>query len=403
MARSDIETLTTLANGSAYGDEMRGAMGTILETVDAPAPGPSSGVGGVTLESFSGASDDEKLGNAMSWVAAQTYKPPILLLENREYGSFTTPRDLFSGFKLLGGAAFSNQYRSALSTPQRVNVNTSGAWLRMPTGNVFDVEISRLSFYSQSSTTDFLGGHSSGVLWTSVIRDVGFSLFRHVLGSPTTKLLNTALICDGWWNVNNGRGAAMTVGGSDSTFWPDGILLDSPTTLTAGVVPYHMYFSFQSKSFVGPMYVTAESEPAAVRITGTTGTSVSGAQLIFHGTRMEGRNADAPSYGSVIRMEGGMVTFRDIWASYGFSDPASSGRSSEGGVISVLGGTALFDGCYYSRATGVAEDVPFIYASGQDTKVRVRNTVGVGDWAGLPRVQAANNASVDTDNSVTVV
>lgn len=372
------------------------------------APPGTTNLGGVTLESFTGATDDAKLGAAMTYAQTQTYKPPILLLENRVYGPFTTPRELFSGAKILGGPGFSNQYRSALSTPQRVDVNVTGggAWLRMPSsGNVFDVEISRLSFYSQSSTTDFLGG-GGGVLWTSLIRDVGFSLFRHVLGSPTAKLLNTVLQCDGWWNVNNSRGVAMTLGGSDSAFWPQGCLLDSPTSITdSGNVPYHLWFDYQEKSSVGPMFITAEGIPAGIRITG----SRTAGALIFHsGTRIEGRNSTASSRGSVVRQEGGVSTFRDSWLSYGYSSPGTSGRSSEGGVVSVLGGEALFDGCFYSRAgsAGVAETVPWIYASGSNTKVRVRNARTVDDggtWTGLPRVTAANGASVSVDDSVTVI
>jgi len=364
--------------------------------------------GTVALESFAGATDDDKLTAALAYSQAQTYKPPIGLLENRVY-SFATPRTLASGMKIVGGAGFSNQYRGALSTPQRVDINVSGggAWLRMPSsGQVFDVEISRLSFYSQSSTTDFLGG-GGGVLWTSVIRDVGFSLFRHVLGSPSAKLLNTVLQLDGWWNINNGRGVSCTLGGSDSTFWPQGCLLDSPTSNTSGGgVPYHLWFDYQEKSNVGPMFITAEGIPAGVRITGNDSTGA----LVFHsGTRIEGRNLNQPSNGSVVRMEGGRVTFRDAWLSYGYGNPGSSGRTGEGGVVSVLGGRALFDGCWYSRAGGtpaVAETVPWIYASGSTTKVRVQNAEVAhdgGTWTGLPRVQAANGATVTADDTVTVI
>lgn len=355
---------------------------------------------GIPLEYFAGASDDAKLGAAMSYVAGETYKPPIVLGEQRVYGPFTTPRDLFSGFKLVGNAGYGNQYRGALSTVQRVDVNTSGAWLRQPTGDVFDVQISNLSFYSQSSGTDFLGGNSSGVLWTSVIRDCGWSLFRYVLGSPSQKLLLTAVLFDGWWNINNGRNVAITIGGSDNVLWVgSNFLLDSPTSLN-GSTPYHMWLDYLEKTTVGHVFCTAEQEPAAMRITGNDSSGI----LVIQGGRYEGRNSGAPSYGSVIRMEGGRVTFRDVYTGYGYANSGASGRSSEGGVVSVLGGRALFDGCWYARA--VAETVPWVYASGSSTKVRIRNTEVVhdgGSFTGLPRVQAANGATLDVDNSVTVL
>lgn len=357
---------------------------------------------GIPLEHFAGASDDAKLGAAMTYVAAQTYKPPIMLGEQRVYGPFTTPRTLFSGFRLVGNAGYGNQYRGALSTVQRVDVNVSGGggWLRMPSGDVFDVQISDLSFYSQSSTTDFLAGHSSGILWTSVIRDCGWSLFRHVLGSTSQKLLLTAVLFDGWWNINNGRNVQIVVGGSDNVMWVgSNFLLDSPTSLN-GSTPYHAWFDYLEKSTVGHLFVTAEQEPAAIRITGNDSTGA----LVLLGGRYEGRNSGASSYGSVIRQESGRVTYRDCWISYGYSNPGASGRSNEGGVVSVLGGRALFDGCWYSRA--VAETVPWIYASGASTKVRIRNAEVAhdgGSFTGLPRVQAANGATLDVDNSVTVL
>jgi hypothetical protein len=364
----------------------------------------ASYTGGVTLESFDGATDDERLGNAMAYAAAQTHKPSILLLENRDYGPFRTPRTLYSGFGLHGGPRFASQHRAAQSTPQRVLVNTPGAWLRMPGGQTFDVEISRLSFYSQSATTDFLGGHASGVLWTSVIRDVGFSLFRHVLGSPATKLLITAVLFDGWWNINNSRSVAMTLGGADNVLWAGGLcLLDSPPHI-AGNTPYHLHCSWLSKTVIGPMFITAEQAPAAVLVQG----SPNAAGLIFQGTRMEGRNQNQPSYGAVVRVEGGHTTFRDCWIAYGLANPGASPRSNEQAVVQVLGGRVLFDGCYYARAggSGVSDQTPFVHASGASTRVRIRNVeVGHngGSFSDVPRVRAGGGAVIDADSSVVVV
>ena len=367
-------------------------------------PPGTTNLGGLPLESFPGATDDDRLGAAMAHASAQTYKPPILLLENRVYGPFTTPRDLYSGFKLLGGPGFSNQYRGALSTPQRVDVQTSGAWLRMPGSQVFDVQIAGLSFYSQSSTTDFLSGHATGVLWTSVIRDCGWSLFRHVLGSPTQKLLLTAVQFDGWWNINNSRSVAVTIGGSDNVLWVGSqFLLDSPPAM-AGTTPYHMWLDYMEKTTVGNLFCTGEQSPASVRITGSASTG----GLVLLGGRYEGRNQNQPSYGSIIRQEGGHVTYRDLWTAYAYANPSSSPRTGEGGVISVLGGRALFDSCWYARAggSGVAETVPWIYAAGSDTRVRVRDAQVAhdgGTFTGPPRVAATGGAAITTDDSVTVV
>ena len=50
--------------------------------------------------------------------------------------------------------------------------------------------------------------------------------------------------------------------------------------------------------------------------------------------------------------------------------------------------------------------MPWIDASGSSTRVRVRNAEVAHDggaFTGLPRVQAANGAQIDADNSVTVL
>lgn len=356
----------------------------------------------VNLDSFAGATDDDKLTAAISYTQAQTYKQGITF-GPRDH-QLTIPRGIVSGLKLLGGPEVSNQARGANSTPQRIRLNIAGGgpWLRMPaSGSVFDVEISRLSFYSSSSTTDFMGGGSS-VLWTSFIRDCGWVNFRHVLGSPTSKLLLTACqFGGGWWNINNSRGRAITLGGSDNSLWEGtNFLLDSPTNLS-GTTDAHLVFDYMSKTTVGSCYITAEGGPAAMIINGSNNSS----GLVFvGGFRAEGRNANSPSFGSVIRINGGINTFDSSWFAYAATNFSGTPRTNEQGAISVFGGNTIIDKPLYARATGVAETVPFIYASGANTKVAVRLARGAGSaWYGKPAVKAVNGAQIDADSSVTFV
>lgn len=375
----------------------------------------STHLGGVTLDSFPGATDDAKLGNALAYVAAQTYKPPILFLENRIYGPFQTIRTLFSGMKLVGPPTYASFYRGASPWANRIDIQTNGAWLRLPRGtDTFGVGIERLSFYSQSSTADFMhnaaGGGNRGVLWESCLRDVGFSLFRHIVGSTSENFGVVASTWDGYWNVNNSRNISFRMGGSDNQFWPAGCLLDTPVSISSsGNVPFHLWCDFLEKSSIGPMFITCEGIPSGIRIDGNE----SAKALIFRGgMRNEGRNQNAPSLGSVIHMNGGGATFRDCWLSYGFANwgglpvgMRNGVRSGEGGVVSILGGEAHFDGCYYARAggSGVGQNVPWIYASGGNTRVRVRNAFTAADggaFTQVPVIQAANGASIDHDSSV---
>jgi hypothetical protein len=370
--------------------------------------------GGVLLESFDGADDNAKLGAAMTYAAAQTYKPPILLLENRVYGPFTTQREVYNGFKLLGGPSTSGQPTTTPRTPQRVNVQTDGALFVTPSsGNIFDVEVSRLSFYALNSTSDFFQTPGSSNLWTSVFRDLGFSLFRHIFGNATRQFIMTACTMDGAsWNVNNGRNVAMRFGGSDNSLFTQGCLLDTPTSRSdVDNTPYHLWCDYLEKSNIGPMFITAEGKPAGIRIDGS---STSGALVFRGGIRVEGRNAGASSLGSIIHMNSGKVTFRDAWLSYGASNFAGAsgltGRAGEAGVVNVSGGEALFDGCFYARAgtDGVADTVPWIYATGAGTKVRVFNARVLDDGGtftttGKPHVRAVSGATLVCDDSVTDV
>lgn len=361
------------------------------------AHGLASGTtGGVPLDSFPGLTDDDKLTNALSFVASQTVKPPILF-DNRRHNFSQAGRLVFSGLKLVGPNAHGNQQRSANSIPNDIRFTGTGAWWQMPaSGNVFDVGIYGLSFQGNSNAI-FMAG-SNAVLWTSVFRDLGFNLWKHVLGTPTVKMLNTAVLFDGWWNVNNSYDTAFTLGGSDSNFWMDGMLIDAePANMNPG--KYHIIFDYQEKSTVGPMFMTAD-QSGGMWVQG----SESRGPLVFFGNgRIEGRNTNTPSFGSNLRISGGHVSLRDWWISYGATALNTQGRTGEGGLITMTGGRVLLDGCMYSRANGVAETVPWVYQTGG--KLRVRNIWtcdGGGTWTGLPRVRSLGG-TVSVDDSVTLV
>lgn len=357
-------------------------------------------VGAVALDSFAGSTDDDKLTAALSYASAQTVKPPILF-SNRQYVFSLANRTVFSGMKLTGPYAHGNQQRGANSIPNDIRYQGTGTWWQLASGNVFDVGLYGLSFQGNANSQFMATGTS--VLWTSVFRDLGFNLWKHVLGNPSAKFLNTAVLFDGWWNTNNSYNTSYTLGGSDSNLWTDGMLMDSPQSISSSMGSnYHMRFDYQEKSTVGPLFITAD-KVSGIHVLGNDGN----AALIFNGQgRCEGRNASTPCYGSNVRIDGGGVTFRDWEIFYGYSDPANSGHTGEGGVITVTGGRALFDGVWYDRASSVAESTPFIYQSGGF--VRVRNLmVGSkgGTWAttpGKPGVRSVGGV-LDADSSATIL
>jgi hypothetical protein len=360
--------------------------------------------GGIALDSFAGADDDAKLDAALAYAAAQTVKPHIFF-SNRQYVFNTPNRMIFSGMKLSGLGGHGDQQRAANSIPNDIRFNGTGSMFVMPAGNTFDVFIGGLSFQGNQNAT-FISDAAGGVLWTSVIRDVGFNQWGHVLGDDTNKLLINAVLFNGWWNINNGYGTACHLGGSDSNLWMDGCLLDSPTTNTAGFAgAYHLHLNFIEKTTIGPMYITGD-QVSGILIDGSNtngGGSTANGGLILNGNgRCEGRNISNPTYGSNIRINGGGVTIRDWSVNYGFSDPASSGHLNEGGVITIRGGEVLLDGLWYDRATSVAESIPFVYQSAGDLIIRnIRRGKKGPSWTKIPRVQY-NGGTISSDDSVIV-
>jgi hypothetical protein len=253
---------------------------------------------------------------------------------------------------------------------------------------------------------------ASGQLQASLIRDVSFANFDRVMGSDTAQALFTACTFNGWWECNNNRKGAFRMGGSDCTFWTDGMLLDSNPASYPGTGQTHLTFDYMDKTTVGPLYITCEAGWQGIRVNGpaynqTAGTS-NGGPLTFRGLRVEGRNQTQPSYGAIIRVTGGIVDLSSTWIGFGMSDPTNSTitatrPTTDAGIIHVTGGYVDLDRVTYGRASTVAETVPLVYATGGVVNVkRVAVSRNNGPWVGKPRVNN-NGAEVDTDNSVTVI
>lgn len=391
-AQSAVDQLTSVVNSLGAGS---GGSGSTV----------SSTAGAVSLWSFAGATPDAKLTNALSYAAAQTVTtPPILVSPDPAVGSGSVSfsqagRPWFNGLKIIYPYGFGNQQRGAESIPCDVRYTGTGAWWILPAGNTYDVEFAGIGFQGNSGSV-FLDNPNNGVLWTSKLHDLGFNLWKHVLGSISNKLLLTACLFNGWWNINNSYNTAVHIGGSDCNLWLDGLLIDSPTSIMGTTTPgnYHIWLDYLEKTEIGGIYMTAE-KVSGIRISG--GATTSGLVLNGQG-RVEGRNTSQPTWGANILIEGGVNTIRDWWIAYGLSNPNQNGHTNETGVVTQTGGDTLFDGCYYDTASGVALTVPWISARGGKVRVvNARTGSKGGSWgANKPVVQAAGG-TIDVDSTVT--
>lgn len=370
----------------------RGVLLGAAATTAASAPGvPARGTGvvpapTVPLSSFAGATDDDRLSAFMAWGAAQTHRGITVALDEVRRYVFTRSHALYDGFSVLGSPRPQDQARGSLPVGQQVVLRTDGGWFGLDRPETYGCSFQGLSI-DGSARSRLVEGHPSYVLWTSVFRDIAAQNCAGVLGSSTTPLLNTACTLDGWWNVNNVRDRAFHLGGSDTFVKPSQMLLDSP----AGMLPasgFLLSLHDQSKGEVSGLYCTAEGH-SGLLLRGGSGITV-------RGNVVEGRNADAPCHGALVRIEGGTWLLRDNVLNHAMADPAATGRD-DGGVIHVAAGNVLVDGVVHHPATGVGEDVPLVHVAAG--RVRVRNVLA--DFR--PVVRQAAPGLVDADDTVRVV
>ena len=377
-----------------------------LSALESEIPPPSSGGGGdgfplsglIDVDSYSG-SDTDKLDAAMRDAAAQTHKP-TLYLSNRRW-KFTRSITAYTGFKLTGANWSSiEQPRGGNPYATIVDIDLGGsttAWLNFPSGSTFGCYVGNIAFEGSGTNTQWAAANP-GVCWTSVFENLGFSAFKHVFGNPSKKFLMTAVVIRGYWNINNCYDTAVTVGGSDNTLFQDGGLIDSPPHFIGGPVDkYHVRLDYLSKSTFGPVYMTCD-RVSGFKITGNLESSTQGHTLIW-GARIEGRNANTPCRGSLIRVQGGGVTLRDCWLGFAMKDPSNGANAGDKGVVHLSRGNVLMAGCTYGKGT-LAESVPVLYATGSKSRARVTDLMpaeNIDTWAGKPTVQAVSGADLVVD------
>lgn len=369
--------------------------------------------GTVAFDSFAGANDDAILAAAMSAVGAETY-PRTITLSNRLY-SFSTGNVVpYEGFRLHGPWGYSNPERnSGNKVAAPISLNMNGPWFTASTSTIYGVSFANLALEGHGTNATFIGG-STGSFYCLAIENISASALRSVLGTQASKLLITAASFTGWWEINNSYSGAFHLGGSDNTLWTDGMLLDSGTAFnTSGSSngQYHLWLDFCEKTFIGPLYITAEGAWNGVRVSGPTfnaGGGNLGGPVWIHGARIEGRNAGAPCNGALVRVDGGSLNLRDCWISYGMASPATPGHSpADAGIIHQEGGQLLVDGCTYDHATSVAETVPWVYsnATGDAVVTAAQRGSKGGAWTGRPRFArpVANAENRIADATVTQI
>lgn len=328
---------------------------------------------GVPVDAFAGATDDAKLSAAMSYAAAQT-RPPALLLANRAYTFNGGPYNYYNGMRLVGSLG-TTEREFASTGPQCVATIGGSAFLQVPSGGARTIWISGIQFRASSGTVNFqtpVTDFSNGPILQDVdYRNLGWVGFKTVLHARHLRVSIERTY------VNNGTDTQFKLAGSDNYYWVEGKSYMSAHNLTAAM--YYLYFTHMSRTQVGPVYITPEVA-TAVRIDGSYG------NLVFTGTLFDstGRTTSTACQGAAVLITGGKgMVFRDCWWFNNAVNPSATGRSPvDKGQVFIRGGSAaeiLFSGCQWgggdAQTVVTPSGTPAIYAATGVTNVKVANPI----------------------------
>lgn len=367
------------------------------------APGADGADGGaagnVLFSSYSGANDSARLAAAVADISLMTYKPTLVLDENRLYTFSAACPDLPHGFHLSGPLASINglpEQGSNNAESATVNITYSGVWLN-PSTSKYNIRFSNIDFTGTSTTTFCNSSTQSAMYWQ--LWNLSFDGFLSVMGTAANKMLVTGVWTWGFWDVANSYGTAFHLGGADSNLFLNGMFLDSGASVADGTP--HFWADNLQKTIIGPVYCTARLNWTGLYVSGsmTNGPGLTMSQ----GARWEGKNTSTPCRGAVIRVDGGALSIYGAAVNYGMS--AANARG-DAGVIHHAGGDLVVREPSYARTATVNQDVPFIYSSGGRLYVSgVQQSMygGSSAWTDLPVVFVTSGGNLrEADSSVRV-
>ncbi len=314
-------------------------------------------VGVVQADSFAGADDGAKLQTALTWAAAQTYRPWVQF-PARLFSVGSQTYQTYSGMRLCGPGASEGarnpEQGTALTTHQVQFTGGTGASSMFVTsgGSQFGISMASVQFQGGAASQIW---HTDSTVYSCQLHNLSWQGGKHFLGSPTAKFLNTQLVTSGHWTVLNYTDTPFTFGGSDSHFsWY--LNSQSPASVAGAGKPI-IHFDYQQKSDVSFLYLTVVNGWRGLRVTGSADRD-----LTFYHSVFEGANDGNVSTYSVIDMQGGRATFwhpRFAWV-----DDVNTN-----GVVEQSGGQLDIHSPVYERGSGVTDSFPLLYQTGGTARI----------------------------------
>ncbi len=352
--------------------------------VGSPPASAATDEGDILLDSFTG-TDDQRLTAALDVARQSAPRRPIRLSARNH--TFTQTRTTFSGLRIFGpnfGWQNPEIENTAGALPQctvTLNCGTGqNSWL-VGTGTTYDVTISGITFASSNNSTQFYHHpYSAGTAYATRLHELSFYGFKHVVGLPGDAFAMTLNTFSGTWTCVGVKGTQFSLRGSDNFLWKNGEINYGWWGENGG--QYLVRFENLMKTSVANMYLTARDGARAILVEGAT-TNQGG--LDISDCVIEGNNKDQASYGALVVVKGGGVSFTNTKLNFAMASPAKFTDQKDTGMVMVTGGVCLLSNTWVNRATTATETVPVVAVSGG--QAHVSTTIGMGgNWVGKPKV-----------------
>lgn len=369
--------------------------------------GNISAGGDVWLDTFPGADHDAKLTAAMSYAAAQTYKPRIRL--GRGLYTFSqTGRVPYSGFRLAGvpGAGIQTSEQSESNAMTRVNMavgNGSSSWL-VGSGTIYSMGVQDIAFRATNGSSQWLHYPYPGTLYAGSFGNLQFREFYRVMGQPNDGCSITLNTWWGDWNIPNMAGTPFTLRGSDNWLVPNAMNLGWNNG-TLG--EYILRCENLAKSHIANLYITCRNAGArGILVAAPTPPGDHQGGLTFTNCVIEGQNWNEPARGALIVQTGGGTSWRNICLNFGMADPSIFSPAATA-WIQMSGGIMHCSDFFINKANIVnfpaaTESNPILRATAGTVKVEnfwPQTGNGV-TWSALPLVVNAGASTFITDATV---
>jgi hypothetical protein len=362
-----------------------GALVTTGVAIAGSVPAQAAVVGDeILLDSYAG-TDDEKLTAALAAAQASNPRRPIRLAARNH--TFSLTRTTFSGLRILGpNVGWQNPEIAGTggALPQcnvTLNCGTGASSWLVGTATTYDVMVAGITFKSSNGATQFYHHpYSAGTSYATRLHELSFFGFKHVVGMPGNAFAMTLNTFSGTWTCVGVKGTQFSLRGSDNFLWKQGEINYGWWGENGG--QYLVRFENLMKTSVANMYLTARDGARAILVEGAT-TNQGG--LDISDCVIEGNNKDQASYGALVVVKGGGVSFTNTKLNFAMASPAKFTDQKDTGMVMVTGGVCLLSNTWVNRATTATETVPVVAVSGG--QAHVSTTIGMGgNWVGKPKV-----------------